>query len=76
MTCRVCGCTDENACAGGCVWIEPGLCSICALAAEALVEWGSRAVSPNVSRLFDEVFSRERAREPDADEPLIILAGS
>ena len=27
--CRVCGCTDEHACEGGCSWVEPGLCSRC-----------------------------------------------
>lgn len=29
QTCRVCGCTDDNACPGGCSWAEPGLCSAC-----------------------------------------------
>ncbi len=29
-TCRVCGCTDDNACLGGCWWVEPDLCSRCA----------------------------------------------
>jgi ParB/RepB/Spo0J family partition protein len=24
--CRVCGCTEDEPCAGGCAWIEPGLC--------------------------------------------------
>lgn len=28
--CRVCGCTTEQACAGGCIWIEEDLCSRCA----------------------------------------------
>ena len=28
-TCRVCGCTDEKACPGGCHWVEPDLCSKC-----------------------------------------------
>lgn len=28
--CRECGCTDEDACPGGCAWIEPDLCSQCA----------------------------------------------
>lgn len=28
--CRVCGCTDERACPGGCEWVEPDLCSRCA----------------------------------------------
>jgi len=28
--CRVCGCTQYNACEGGCYWVEPDLCSKCA----------------------------------------------
>lgn len=29
--CRVCGCTDEQACwPNGCHWVEPDLCSSCA----------------------------------------------
>lgn len=28
-SCRVCGCTWNNACNGGCSWVEPGLCSTC-----------------------------------------------
>jgi len=28
--CRVCGCTDTNACLGGCYWVEEDLCSKCA----------------------------------------------
>lgn len=27
--CRVCGCTDDQACEGGCYWVEPDLCSAC-----------------------------------------------
>lgn len=29
QVCRVCGCTWNNACPGGCCWIEPDLCSAC-----------------------------------------------
>lgn len=25
--CRKCGCTEMNACKGGCAWVRPGLCS-------------------------------------------------
>lgn len=28
-TCRVCGCTDDHACPGGCCWVEDDLCSAC-----------------------------------------------
>jgi len=27
--CRVCGCTQNRACPGGCYWVEPDLCSAC-----------------------------------------------
>lgn len=27
--CRTCGCTQDDACAGGCWWAEPDLCSSC-----------------------------------------------
>jgi hypothetical protein len=28
--CRLCGCSEANACEGGCSWVEPDLCSQCA----------------------------------------------
>jgi hypothetical protein len=27
--CRVCGCTDDRACPGGCWWVDDDLCSAC-----------------------------------------------
>jgi hypothetical protein len=27
--CRYCGCTDNQACPGGCYWIRPNICSAC-----------------------------------------------
>ena len=27
--CRICGCSDNNPCKGGCYWQEPSLCSRC-----------------------------------------------
>lgn len=27
--CRICGCTDDQACEGGCYWVEADLCSAC-----------------------------------------------
>jgi hypothetical protein len=29
QVCRVCGCTNFAACAGGCWWVEDDLCSSC-----------------------------------------------
>lgn len=28
-SCRICGCTDDHACAGGCFWVSEDLCSAC-----------------------------------------------
>lgn len=36
-TCRVCGCTDERACPGGCYWAAPGLCSSCGVNVKKIV---------------------------------------
>lgn len=27
--CKICGCTDDHACKGGCYWAAPNLCSKC-----------------------------------------------
>ena len=29
MRCRICGCSDYNACPGGCHWVEDNLCNKC-----------------------------------------------
>lgn len=36
MKCRGCGCTDMQACEGGCWWVEPDLCSTCSARAKDL----------------------------------------
>ena len=33
--CRVCGCTDDQACPAGCRWVDVDLCSRCAAGADA-----------------------------------------
>jgi hypothetical protein len=30
VICRECGCSEYDACEGGCSWAKPGLCSRCA----------------------------------------------
>lgn len=42
MRCRVCKCTDDRACAGGCYWAEDNLCSTCAAMAETLLAYQDR----------------------------------
>jgi len=36
--CRICGCTDAEACPGGCSWAQPEICSTCAARQHALDE--------------------------------------
>jgi hypothetical protein len=43
--CRVCGCTDEEACEGGCSWVEPDLCSACVDEANRAAALLSRVVA-------------------------------
>jgi hypothetical protein len=38
--CRVCGCTDDHACPGGCFWVEPDLCSRCDETIDNIVDLG------------------------------------
>jgi hypothetical protein len=47
-TCRICGCTDDRACPGGCTWADPWhtLCSTCEAEIAAAVEAQSAAIPP------------------------------
>lgn len=69
--CRVCGCTDDDACAGGCAWVPdpsgPGpLCSVCL---------------PDVAPRIAELLRLDRAAQLRREHPLIratamaVLAG-
>lgn len=41
MTCRQCGCDEENACEGGCFWVVDEVCSACWL--RVLIDAASEA---------------------------------
>lgn len=45
MSCIGCGCTDDRACAGGCYWYRPGICSCCAVAPDSTVLRPTKRVS-------------------------------
>lgn len=42
--CRICGCTWNNACEGGCYWVEDDLCSKCAEDKEPVLKTTEKAV--------------------------------
>ena len=39
--CLVCGCSDDDACPGGCYWVGPALCSACAGASAGVATDGA-----------------------------------
>lgn len=47
--CRVCGCTDDTACADGCSWVEDDLCSAC-VGKEPCPDKGCLVTGPDFSR--------------------------
>ena len=48
--CRLCKCTDWRACAGGCHWVEPDLCSRCAAFEAQMVQPQTKNESRNTPR--------------------------
>jgi hypothetical protein len=74
MKCRICGCTYEHACNGGCSWVRnEDLCSVCDEFRDQLNDYAQRArrvSAASLKRLFEE--ARERfldslRRAPYAD---------
>lgn len=67
--CRICGCTDENACAGGCSWADARrtLCSACVTIARDLIEVLEEQVQRPLTRLrLDRFVAIARAQQRDA----------
>lgn len=52
--CRVCGCTQVDACLGGCSWVDDDLCSTCGAAVDALRAWLMDARRANKTALWRE----------------------
>jgi hypothetical protein len=61
IRCRVCWCTERDACNPPCSWFEPDLCSGCALIAEALESWREMALRPSMAALLREARRRRIA---------------
>jgi hypothetical protein len=55
IRCRVCGCTQIDACPAGCGWADGNLCTICDAAAQAIVGWMYDSRRPNRTALWREV---------------------
>ena len=53
--CRVCGCTDDNACPGGCYWVEEDLCSECVEA--------DKPLDPKIKVVFVPAIGSPEVRE-------------
>jgi len=59
--CIVCGCTENDACQGGCSWVTGEVCSVCASAVISIITWMRRARRISRAALWREV-EREAVR--------------
>lgn len=59
QVCRVCGCTDDEACPEGCYWIAPDLCSACDGTPGAAAKGTIRGLRAAITRIRHE---RDRSR--------------
>jgi predicted Fe-S protein YdhL (DUF1289 family) len=60
IRCRVCGCTERDACDPPCSWVEDDLCSGCHDAVSAIAIWQLGARRNNRTALLREVETRLR----------------
>jgi hypothetical protein len=62
--CRVCGCTETDACFPPCAWVpgEPDLCDNCGDTVQVLLGWESGARRGNVTALLREFRERMAAK--------------
>lgn len=84
--CRVCECTDADACMGGCEWAEPDLCSTCAEIILLLADYydtagPARRRGEHGAVLFDRAAKeatallRAETLEIAAEQPLVMITG-
>ncbi len=59
--CRVCGCTEVNACNPPCSWAEDDLCTNCGMIIDAVDIWMDSALRPNITGLLREVKAQRAA---------------
>ena len=72
--CRVCECTEHDACFGGCEWVEPDLCSTCADIAIGLYEYFMTA-GPAARRDPTKALGKlAEAGMRLLDEPMIVIS--
>lgn len=56
VRCRVCGCTEIEACNPPCGWADGDLCTTCAEAVRSLLEWEESARLPRLAPLVREFY--------------------
>lgn len=55
VRCRMCGCSELEACAPTCAWAQPDLCDSCESAVTSVSQWMLRAHRPSWNALKREV---------------------
>jgi hypothetical protein len=83
MKCRICECSEHDACLEGCSWTAPDLCSTCADFLEVMAAYMMLAGPSNRHTLRDAVLAVRRCLlevgqgfddSGEAPEPLIVIA--
>lgn len=84
MKCRICECTETDACVNGCSWATDTLCSTCAdfmevMAAYMMVSGPHHRhtieeATVNVRRCLAEIARANMPEDEQPPEPLIVLA--
>lgn len=70
MICQFCQCTNQAACAGGCIWVAPEFCSRCAVS--LLLDAGELEAAEQLDRLVHNTPTIDAAA---AAAPRILVPG-
>lgn len=74
--CTSCGCTEDRACPGGCVWVKQGLCSACLQQqvedlADLALRWADRAPEAILDRIPGTLGGRACAITAEAGQIIV-----
>jgi hypothetical protein len=70
QACRGCGCTNEQGCPGGCLWIDPDLCSTCFNKMFPMQADGDgRSTAPETAGVFKEIPMATADTDPPRQPP-------
>lgn len=79
--CRICHCTEDDACLGGCAWVEADLCTTCAEMLDYLSDFmhtagpSTRSFTTALAAVARLASAVEWDPAAAGDPPLVIIPG-